>query len=266
MQQTFQTGFIGCGNMAAAIIEGIIQNEVLKPNQIYVFDTDIEKCKRFKGVNICADISELTAQSQLIFLCVKPNILPSVLSEINVADRCIVSIAAGVKIETMRKNLKVDAKLMRIMPNTPLMVGKGAVCIQTPNDFPKPQSDFIKNVFAPIAMVKEVREEDMDAVTGVSGSGPAYVYRFIDSVAKSGAAHGLSYETALELAIQTFEGACGMLKQSGQSPEQLISDVCSPGGTTLEAMNVFHERNIEHIIAEAVDACIRRSKELSGVE
>jgi len=263
--KTYKTGFIGCGNMATAIMGGIVNNKILNPEEIYIFDTDQAKLKRLQstGMQVCSSVETLAGRADVIFLCVKPNVVPSVLQEIKSSGKRIVSIAAGVKTDKMRQNLNVEAKLMRIMPNTPLMVGQGAVCVQTPNDFNEAEKNFIYSIFNPIGLVKEVTEDDMDAVTGVSGSGPAYVYLFVDALARAGEGNGLPYETALALAIQTFEGACTMLRESGKEPAQLIKDVCSPGGTTIEAMGVFEQRDIRGIMKEAVDACTEKSRQLS---
>lgn len=261
--KTYKTGFIGCGNMAAAIIDGIVSNDVLQPGDIYLFDTDKAKLERFTGMQACPSVEALAESADVIFLCVKPGVVPAVLQGIKSGGKCIVSIAAGVKTDKMKRNLNVPAKLMRIMPNTPLMVGKGAVCVQTPNDFSEDEKSFIYSIFRPIGLITEVAAEDMDAVTGVSGSGPAYVYLFVDALARAGEGNGLAYEAALTLATQTFEGACAMLRESGKPPGQLIKEVCSPGGTTIEAMNVFEQRDVRGVIKEAVDACTEKSRQLS---
>ncbi len=258
----FKAGFIGCGNMASAIIKGILGHQILTEEEIFVFDTDEQKAQATGGRN-CASIEELAQAADIIFLCVKPNIIPVVLPLIQAENKAFVSIAAGVKTEKLAKLLSVPARIMRIMPNTPLMVGKGASCVQTPNNFTKDESAFIEEIFSSLGIVEYVSGDWMDAVTGVSGSGPAYVYLFIDALAKAGEKNGLPFEVSLKLAVQTFEGACEMLKKAGDSPSQLIHNVCSPGGTTLEAMKVFDQNKTREIVAQAVDACVAKSKELS---
>lgn len=249
--------------MASAIINGILNQNALKASDIYVYDIDDSKCAAFDGVNVCASIGELAEQAQVIFLCVKPNVVEAACGEIGERGRAVISIAAGVKAEKISALLPDGTRVMRIMPNTPMMLGQGAISIQTPCGLTEAEKDFVYGILGGLGMLAEVRAQDMDAVTGISGSGPAYVYLFIDAVAAAGEANGLSRETALELAAKTFEGACAMLRSAGKTPQQLIKDVCSPGGTTLEAMKVFEERNIRGIIGEAVDACVKRSKELS---
>lgn len=258
--RVYKTGFIGCGNMAAAIIGGMKQAGI---TELYVYDKDVEKCKVFDGATVCENADSVVRSADIIFLCVKPNILPTVLKEITVEGRAFVSIAAGVTVEKIRELLGPTARIMRIMPNTPLLVGKGAICIQTPTDLSEDEQIFIEEIFSAIGIIEHVDESLMNSVTGVSGSGPAYVYMFIDALAKAGAKNGLSEEVSLRLAIQTFEGACEMLKQTGDTPSQLIHNVCSPGGTTIEAMKVFDMNETRRVIEWAVDACVAKSKELS---
>ncbi|MEG1752721.1 MAG: pyrroline-5-carboxylate reductase [Christensenella sp.] len=255
----FKAGFIGCGNMAAAIIGGMQRVGV---KNIYVYDKDEEKCKRFSNVIPCVDTNETVQAADIIFLCVKPNILPQVLEKITVEGKAFVSIAAGVTTQKIRSYLKPTMRLMRIMPNTPLLVGKGAICIETPTDFTEDEQAFINDVFCSIGMIEHVDGNLMDSVTGVSGSGPAYVYMFIDALAKAGEKHGLDANLSLRLAIQTFEGACEMLKNTDDAPSKLIENVCSPGGTTIEAMKVFEARHTREIVEEAVDACVAKSRVL----
>lgn len=258
--ETLKTGFVGCGNMASAIIGGI-QKSGLK--DIFIYDKDHVKCKAFTGAAVCGSVNEVVQKADIIFLCVKPNIIPQVLGEVEVEGKAFVSIAAGVTSEKLRTHLKPRARIMRIMPNTPLLVGKGAICIESPTDFTQEEQLFIEEVFRSIGVIEHVNGALMDSVTGVSGSGPAYVYLFIDALAKAGAAHGLPADVSLRLAVQTFEGACEMLKKTGETPEKLIGNVCSPGGTTIEAMKVFEENKTREIIGRAVDACVAKSEELS---
>ncbi len=259
----YATGFIGCGNMASAIINGILKHHILEPEDIFIYDKDPQKEPEFLGTHHCRSIEELALLSEVIFLCVKPNVIPEVLKEIRADKKAIVSIAAGIKTDRLSKALPPATRIMRIMPNTPLMAGKGASCIQIPNTFSEDENQFIYRIFSELGIVRECREDQMDAVTGVSGSGPAYVYLLIDALARAGEANGLSYQTALDLAVQTFEGGCAMLKTSPKEPGQLIRDVCSPGGTTLEAMKIFEAEDARGMMQKAVDACVRRSKELS---
>jgi pyrroline-5-carboxylate reductase len=258
---TYKIGFIGCGNMAAAIINGI--GKFLPGSAVFVYDIDPEKAGRFSGVTVCASIGEVADHTQILFLCVKPNVLPDAAAEIKKNNITVVSIAAGIPVSRLREYIPAGVRLMRVMPNTPMLAGRGAACVQTPNDVPDGEKEFIYGVFSQMGTVAEVAENQMDAVTGVSGSGPAYVYLFIDALARAGEKNGLDYETALTLSVQTFEGAAAMIRQSEKTPSQLIGEVCSPGGTTVEAMKVFEELDVRGVIDRAVSACVRRSGELS---
>ncbi len=263
---SYQLGFIGCGNMANAIICGIINNNILGAENIYVYDTDDFKAallKETKKVHVASGLGQLQKECDIIFLCVKPNILPAVLAEITVPGKALVSIAAGVTTKRMAQLLKVDARVLRIMPNTPLMVGKGASGFEVPSSLKKEEFAFVKNIFLCLGKVAEVSASRMDAVTGLSGSGPAYMYRFLNALVKAGERQKLSPEVSLTLALQTMKGAVAMVEKTGKPLEQLIKEVCSPGGTTIEAIAVFDQFDLDDIVDQAVDACVKKSVKLS---
>ena len=261
----YKLGFIGCGNMAGAIIRGIIGNGLLDGKNISVFDTDESKTAQMEGegVKVCADVEELQDSSDIVFLCVKPNIVPAALSAITKPGRAIVSIAAGVRSEKIKSLLKVDARILRIMPNTPLIVGKGASGFEVPSTLTKEEYSFIKDIFQSLGKVVEVEAPLMDAVTGISGSGPAYMYYFLKALADAGVAQGLKPEDSVKLALQTMQGAAEMAERSDKPLETLIKEVCSPGGTTIEALAVFDKMDLNGIVDKAVDACTKKSFKLS---
>lgn len=259
-------GFIGCGNMASAIMLGIIGNGFLDGVNISVFDPDESKTAKMKdeGIQVCADLKELEASSDILFICVKPNVVPSVLEAITTPGRAVVSIAAGVRTEKIKDLLKVDARILRIMPNTPLMVGKGASGFEVPSTLAAEEYGFIKNIFQSLGTVVEVPPQLMDAVTGISGSGPAYMYYFLKALADAGARQGLEPKDSVALALKTMQGAAEMVERSDASLESLIKAVCSPGGTTIEALAVFDDMDLSGIVDKAVDACTKKSVKLSG--
>lgn len=261
----YKLGFIGCGNMAGAIIRGIIDNGLLEGENVFIFDPDKGKTEKFKefGVHVCEDINSLQTVSDIIFLCVKPNIVPSVLAEITVCGRAIISIAAGVRSDKIKRLMRTENRILRIMPNTPLMVGKGAAGFEVPTSLKKEEYLFIKDIFNCLGKVVEIKAELMDAVTGVSGSGPAYMYYFLKALADAGVRQGLTYEDSVTLALQTMQGAATMVERSDKPLETLIRDVCSPGGTTIEALAVFDRMDLNGIVDHAVDACTKKSVELS---
>ncbi len=262
---SYRLGFAGCGNMAGAIIRGIIKSGLLEGSGISVFDPDESKTAqiRCEGVKACGDLKELQDSSDILFLCVKPNIVPSVLSEITAEGLAIVSIAAGVRSEKIKNLLQVDARILRIMPNTPLLVGKGASGFEVPSTLMPEEYSFIKDIFQTLGIVVEVEARLMDAVTGISGSGPAYMYCFLKALADAGVNQGLAYKDSVALALKTMQGASEMVERSDAPLESLIKAVCSPGGTTIEALAVFDEMNLAGIVDKAVDACTKKSVKLS---
>lgn len=259
-------GFIGCGNMASAIICGIIGNGILQGESINVFEPNTEKLNAFATENKIISkqsINDVVNASDITFFCVKPNVLPSVLQEISAENKAFVSIAAGVKYEKILASLPSGSRLLRIMPNTPLMAGLGASGFQIPSSLSDEEYNFIKKVFETLGVVAEVDGGLMDAVTGISGSGPAYVYYFIEAMAQAGTDAGIPYEDSLKLTLQTIKGAVKMVETSPKTPAVLKKEVCSPGGTTIEALAVFDENNMDVTIKKGIEACIAKSKKLS---
>ncbi len=262
----YKLGFIGCGNMAGAIIRGIIKNGLLVAANLCVYDPDDHKTAPFgkEGIKVCADMGEMQSFSDILFLCVKPNVVPAVLKEITSDGRAIVSIAAGVRSEKIRSLVKAKSRILRIMPNTPLMVGKGASGFEIPSTLTEEEYDFVKEIFQCLGIVVEVDADLMDAVTGISGSGPAYMYYFLKALADAGVKQGLRPGDSLALALQTMKGASEMVEQSEKPLGTLIKEVCSPGGTTIEAMAVFENMELDGIVDKAVEVCTEKSKKLSG--
>lgn len=257
----FTVGFIGFGKIAKAIYYGIEKNF---PNQnTYIYDVNRNQIPNSASINVCSKISDLCQVADIIFVCVKPNIVPDICDEIQIKNKAFISVAAGITQEYLESKLPSDSRIARIMPNTPLLIGQGMVCIQTPNTLNRAEAEFISELFNKLGEVAYLKGDQMDIATGISGSGPAYIFFLIDALTKAGTLNGLTKEDSLQLTLQTFIGACKMVKETQETPEQLISDVCSPNGTTVAAMNVFYESNINEIINNAVSAATKRAKELS---
>lgn len=262
----YTLGFIGCGNMASAIISGIIANSILDPQSICVYDTDDFKSallKKTKGVKSAESPAELHECSDILFLCVKPGIVPAVLAEIRTPGRAVVSIAAGVTAKKITQWLPVEARVLRVMPNTPLMVGRGASGFEVPSTLKQEEYGFVRGIFESLGRVVEVPASLMDAVTGISGSGPAYMYAFLNALVQAGVRQKLSEEDSFTLALQTMKGAAAMVEKTGKPLDTLIREVCSPGGTTIEAIAVFDQFDLADIVDQAVDACVKKSAQLS---
>ena len=257
-------GFIGGGNMASAIAAGAAKAGVVSPEDIYIFDKDEKKANKLcaeHGFNVCRSQAEAEIKSDLVILAVKPNVARDVLEGISRA-RAIVSIVAGLAIETIKKQVKGDVRILRVMPNTPLMVGAGASAFAKPSTLNEEEYAEIKRIFGALGRVVEVDEHYLSAVTGVSGSGPAYAYMFIEALADAGVKHGLTRADAKLLAAQTVYGAAKMVLETGKHPAQLKDDVCSPGGTTIDAVAVLEEMGLRAAVIDAVDACVDKAERI----
>lgn len=269
MKKQYKLGIIGCGFMANAIIKCICESDFLRTRKIIVSDNSYAKLDAVAeeyGVNVTDDNCYLAENSEYVLFAVKPQSFSAVAKEIeSVTVNKVISIMAGVKKSTIKNGLGVGLiKVARCMPNLPCSVGCGMMGVDM-SDYDDNTDDveFIYNLFNCLGSVLSVSEDKLDAVTGISGSGPAYVFMFIDGLIDSGIKQGLTKDEAKLLAIQTVFGSCQMLMDSEKSLTELISSVCSKGGTTIEAVKVFEENNFRGIISDAVDACVKRSKELS---
>ena len=269
MKKQFKLGIIGCGNMATAILNGIADSDFIRMKKVVVSDINRDKLDKVcdeLGVNVTDDNRYVAENSEFLLLAVKPQSFAALAEELKgVCPEKVISIMAGVKKSTIKNSFGVGLiKVARCMPNLPCVAGYGMLCVDV-TDFNKStdDSDFIFNLLSCLGRVLSVSEDKLDAVTGISGSGPAYAFIFIDSLIDAGIKQGLAADEAKLLALQTVWGSCGMLMESEKPLSELIMNVCSKGGTTIEAVKVFEKNNFRGIISDAVDACVKRSKELS---
>lgn len=260
-------GFIGAGNMAGAIINGVVSTGTYPASLISVYDISTEKCAAFreKGISAAESSVSLVKDSDIIFLAVKPQNFAEVLEGIRAAvtkDKTFVTIAAGISTGYITSTLQCECPVVRVMPNTPLLIGKGASALSK-NQFVSDDSfALICSFFASCGTVTVLGEESMNSVISVNGSGPAYVYLFAKAMIDGAVQQGIPKETALQLVCQTLEGSAGMLMDSGNTPEELIQMVSSPGGTTLKALDVFYREGFEKTVKDAMLACTERAEEL----
>ena len=260
-------GFIGAGNMAEAMIKGIITAKLYPPGNIVISDVRPQRLKELAdkySIMTSGSNKDLVSKADIVVLAVKPQNLAEVLDEIKAktGDKLFISIAAGVRTEKIAGTLG-DVAIVRVMPNTPALVGEGASALfaneQAKNSLAKAES-----IFAAVGQVVLVDDESkLDAVTAISGSGPAYFFLFMEELIKTATDLGLSENVAKKLVLQTAKGAAVLAAQSEDSPEELRKKVTSPGGTTEAALKVFAENDFGKIIANAVNAADKRSKELS---
>jgi len=262
-------GFIGGGNMAAAIIGGICRSRYIEPERITVYDPDTEKTaslQRDWGVKISDGIESLSAGCDWIVLAVKPNIISKVLKELrNAADigsTVIVSIAAGVSLDSLSDGLDADVPIVRVMPNTPAMVGEG-MSVLCGNDLAKEEIlDTALSLFQTVGSAIIMDEKHLDAVTAVSGSGPAYVCLFIEALADGGVREGLPRDAAYTLACQTVLGTAKLIKDTDAHPGLWKDRVCSPGGTTIDAVRSLERDGLRGAVMDAVSVCAEKSRKL----
>ncbi len=268
MQKQYKLGVIGAGFMSSAILDGVINSKVLTPQQIIVSDLSKDALDRVakKGVSVTFDNKVLANGAEFVLFAIKPQNATAVLEEIkNSNTNKFVSIMAGVKKEKIKKYFPFSL-VARCMPNTPCSLGKGATGLDCTDFSNKKDVDFIKRLFSSLGEVVSVPEELLSAVTGVSGSAPAYFYLFLKTIVEAGIKHGLSEEQAKKLAVNTMIGAGEMVKKNtDKSLDDLINAVCSKGGTTIEAIKIYYEKGLSEISSQAIDACVARSKELESL-
>ena len=258
-------GIIGCGNMGESILRGIIERKVFPFSQIFISDVKEERISYIKGeygVNTLGN-KELVKNVDIILLSVKPQEIEFLLNEISpfLNDKLIISIAAGVKIEKIEGILE-KAKVIRVMPNLCVRVKKGMSAFSTGRNVGKNDIQIAKEIFSSVGEVIEIKEEFMDAVTALSGSGPAYVFYFIEALIEAGEELGFSKDTAKLLSIKTLEGAIKLLGE--EDPISLRKKVTSKGGTTEAAIKFMEENNLKGIIKKSLIKASERSKELSN--
>ncbi len=264
-----ELGIIGTGTMGSALLRTIIKNNVIEKDKIIIYDKDhVVTDNIFKelGVKIAQNNSHLVQTSNYILLAVKPQIINFVLEEIgpNIKpENTIISIAAGVAIRHIEKYVSNDVGIIRIMTNTPLMVGAGASAITHNNKIRDGSIEFVKKIFNSGGVVVELDEEHLDTVTGLSGSGPAYFFIIIEALADGGVKMGLSRKVAIKLAAQTALGAAKLVLETGKHPGELKDMVCSPGGTTITALHELERAKLRSTLMRAVEVATEKSRALN---
>ncbi|MEQ8208682.1 MAG: pyrroline-5-carboxylate reductase [Lacipirellulaceae bacterium] len=262
-------GFIGSGRMATALARGCLQAGLFSAEEIIASDpyepARQQFAERLPGVTLVDDNAAVLEKADTVFLAVKPQKMDEVLDAIseNVEFRhLLISIAAGVTLERLASKLPENTRLVRVMPNTPCLVGHGACGFAVGEACTEEDTHSVQKILSSVGIVREVDESLLDTVTGLSGSGPAFVYTIIEAMAAGGEAGGMSAELALELAIQTTRGAAEMLSSTGLSPAELRDQVTSPGGTTLAGLQSLEKDHAAEALKAAVVAATRRSVEL----
>jgi len=270
MQADLTIGFIGGGNMASALIGGMIGHGH-EPRRILVFEPDDGKAgtlrERF-GIRLAADNPRLLQESDIVVLAIKPQVLRDVLAplaaELPASPPLLISVAAGIRIASIEQWLGRALGVIRVMPNTPALVGVGASGLYANQHVSAGQRATAETLMQSVGISAWVNDESqLDTVTGIAGSGPAYFMLFMEAMVEAAAARGLERETAHRLVLQTCLGTARLGQQSPESLAQLRVNVTSPGGTTERAVRVMQEARIDEIIRDAVDAAADRANELA---
>ena len=267
MKNSIKLGVIGAGFMSSAIIKGVIDAKILNPNDIIVSDLSDDALNKMSslGVLTTKDNNDVVEKAKFTLFAVKPQSLSSVFESITSNCDKIISIMAGVKKDRFKQKFP-SSLIARCMPNTPCSIGFGAVGVDLSDFVDKIDVDFILSLLSSFSKVVCVSEDKLNAVTGVSGSAPAYFYIFIKGIIDAGVKHGLTFNEAKDLATATMIGAGKMIESnSDKSLDDLINAVCSKGGTTIQAINVYNEEGLNKITENAIDACVKRAFELENI-
>ena len=262
-------GFIGLGNMATAMIGGILQKGMAQPQDIIgsaKTESTKEKVKTQFHIEIAANNRETAEKADILFLAVKPIFLGDVISEIRDAVRketLIVSIAAGRDMKFLQESFgRTDCKIIRCMPNTPALVLEGCTGVCAGENVTEEELNQVLSLLQSFGVASVVPERLMDVVVGVSGSSPAYVFMFIEAMADEAVAAGMPRKQAYEFAAQSVLGSAKMVLETGKHPGELKDMVCSPGGTTIQAVKVLEEKGLRAAVMDAMEACIEKSRNM----
>ncbi|EOL49235.1 pyrroline-5-carboxylate reductase [Enterococcus phoeniculicola] len=265
-------GFLGAGNMASAIVEGIIKKEFVKADEVYLYDILTDKVQAFAaslGAHAVAEPKELIETVEVLVLAVKPNVIKGVLDAsketIQQNSPLIVSIAAGTPLDALYEVFETTnpVKIVRVMPNVNALVGEGAAAI-CGNDFTtKEEVSLIVEMFNAVGQAWELEEHYFSNFTALAGSSPAYAYLFIDSIARAGVKNGMAKDKALEIAAQAVLGSAKMIIESQENPWTLIDRVCSPGGTTVAGLVELENNAFISTVIKGIDATIAKDQEMS---
>ncbi len=261
-------GFIGCGNMAQAMLKGITGKKLYAPSEIMAADHSeqaLETAKANLGIQVTTDNCEVASQADVLVLAVKPFHFETVITEIRDVvkpETLIISIAAGQTIANIEGLFGKNIKLVRSMPNTPALVLEGAAGVCFNAEVSEDEKKTAMALFSSFGIAHEVSESLIDTVVGVSGSSPAYVFMFIEAMADAAVADGMPRAQAYELAAQAVLGSAKMVLETGKHPGELKDMVCSPAGTTIEAVRVLEKEGFRSAVIEAQKACVKRAKEM----
>ena len=261
--------FIGGGNMAYAIAKNMLKSGIASPQNTIIADLDKKRLNFLRedlGVETTDKNTDAIEKSDIIILAIKPQIFRKAYGEFadSMKDKCVVSIMAGVSIDELEESLPDSVRILRTMPNMPAMVGEGMTALCKENNLTDEEKQTVENIFESIGRICYVDEHLLDAVIGITGSGPAYVFMFMEALADAGVLHGLPRDLSYELAAQLVKGSAETMLQTKLNPSVLKDMVCSPGGTTIEAVKSLEKNGFRGTIIDAVDECVKKAKRMAN--
>lgn len=269
MSGTYTLAIIGGGRMGEAIAAGLVSSGALAADRIVVAEPSEQRREVFsrQGISAVADGHEVAGDAQIVLLAVKPQVIDAVLA--HMADEIapgtvVVSIAVGVTTSRLEALLRPGAPVVRVMPNTPTMVGEGVAVVSGGSAASPDDVERVRSLFEAVGQAVVIAEQAQDAAAAISGSGPAYAAMFVDALARAGVRQGLTREIAQMLAVQTLRGTMELLSRTGMHPEELVDGVTSPGGTTIAAVEALEAGGLRTAVSGAVSAAVHRAKELGS--
>lgn len=263
---SMKLGFIGCGNMAGAMMGGIINNKVFAPEEIIGADISVpgrENVKKNYGIHVTDSNKEVIEKAEVVVFSIKPQYYQEVIEEVRGLVRSgqiMLTIAPGKTLEWLGKEFGEGVKIVRTMPNTPAMAGEGMTAVSPNKNVTKEELDYICRILESFGKAEIINENLMDVVVGVSGSSPAYVFMFIEAMADAAVAGGMPRKQAYKFAAQAVMGSAKMVLETGKHPGELKDMVCSPAGTTIEAVRVLEQKGLRSTVFEAVEACVNAAR------
>ncbi len=267
----FKISFIGGGNMAEALLKNALRSSILHPNSTMICDINEKRLEYIKskyGTKTTFLADDAIKYADIIILALKPQHFIKAVEGLSksFADKAVISIMAGCTTKQLQTNLHETSRILRVMPNTPALVGEGMTVLCKDNNLSEEEFNFAEKLFESVGKISIIDENMMDIVTGISGSGPAYVFMFIEALSDAGVFNGMNRELSYKLAAQTVLGAAKMVLETNIHPGVLKDRVCSPGGTTIEAVASLENDGFRKAVINAVNKCTEKSKYLSRIK
>ena len=268
---TVKVGFIGAGNMGFAMIKGIINSKHINAKNVYVFDLDKEKLHVIKNemkINVANSTEDIVENCDLIILAVKPNLVKSLLTDLKSkfdTNKILISVAVGIPIKTYEDIIGEDKKIIRTMPNLPAVVGEGMTLACCNSKVGEGEFEAVCKMFECMGEVEIIEERLLTEVTALTGSSPAYMFMILEAMADAAVLSGINRKLAYKLAAQAMLGSAKLFKESGLHPGELKDRVCSPSGSTIEAVTALEKNGLRYTIIEAMNRCTDKARDIGSI-